>query len=490
MSKYDLVIVGGGPSGLALAQCCSRIKNKKVLIVERESDIGGCHRVNRIEHDNESLFTEHAPRVYSSAYRNFNTLLKDMGTSFDNLFTPYDFQPIGEGIKSTFNEMTPQEILNLSLHFGYFIFNNDYGINTSMMKYMTENNYSQRAIDYMDRSCRLLDGGDAYKLTLNEFLQFINQKFIYTMYQPNSPNDISLLQIWKTHLQKNGVEIMLNSEVVNFQHDSDSIISCDIRHKNEIINVNAEHYVIAMPPMSLIKILKKTGIPNAFGDYNMLEKWARDTDYIDYISVSFHWDTKIALPKVYGFPSSEWGVGFIVMSDYMQFKESSSATVISVMATILDKPSSFIKKTANQCITKKEVIDEIFKQLNDSFSGVLPPPTIAIMTPNIYYHKEKGKWDSSDTAYIAAVNTTPIPFYSTMYDKLYTLGTHNGMSVYKFTSMESAVTNAISLSHELYPILKYKYPLKSAANLKEIIIYTFIVTIIIFFIIWLLRNVL
>lgn len=487
MSKYDLVIIGGGPAGLALAQCCSRIKNKKVLIVERESDIGGCHRVNRVKHDGELLFTEHAPRVYSSAYRNFQTLLKDMGTTFEKLFVPYDFQPIGAGIESTLSVMTFTELFNLTMHFMYFIFNENHGIDTSMMTYMTKNNYSKESIDYMDRSCRLLDGGDAYKLTLNEFLQFINQKFIYTMYQPNSPNDVTLLRLWKTHLERNGVEIMLNSEVVNFEHDSDSIVSCDIRYNKAIINVEADHYVIATPPIPLTKILEKTGIPTAFGDYNLLKKWAIETDYIDYISISYHWDSTLILPKVYGFPSSEWGVGFIVMTDYMNFKEKSSATVISVMATILDQKSSAINKTANQCSTQKEVIDEVFRQLNISFSGALTQPSVAIMTPNIYYDKHEGEWESSDTAYIAAVNTKPLPFHSTKYDKLYTLGTHNGKSVYKFTSMESAVTNAISLSHELYPILKYKYPIKSAPNVTQILVYTFLAILIIYLIVWFVR---
>lgn len=51
---YDLVIIGGGPSGLSLAQKCC--KSKKILIIDKENDIGGCHRVRRILNN---LFTEH-----------------------------------------------------------------------------------------------------------------------------------------------------------------------------------------------------------------------------------------------------------------------------------------------------------------------------------------------------------------------------------------------------------------------------------------------
>jgi len=44
--KYDLIIIGAGPSGLALAQCLRNDFNK-ILIIEKESSIGGCHRVIR-----------------------------------------------------------------------------------------------------------------------------------------------------------------------------------------------------------------------------------------------------------------------------------------------------------------------------------------------------------------------------------------------------------------------------------------------------------
>ena len=43
---------------------------------------------------------------------------------------------------------------------------------------------------------------------------------------------------------------------------------------------------------------------------------------------------------------------------------------------------------------------------------------------------------------------------------LFNLGTQNGYQKYKFTSMESAVTNAIQLSHMFDSTLKHKYYIK------------------------------
>ena len=70
--NYDYIIIGAGPSGLSLAHILP--DNKKILIIERNSSIGGCHRVDRVQ----GLFTEHGPRIYSYAYVNFNKLLKEI----------------------------------------------------------------------------------------------------------------------------------------------------------------------------------------------------------------------------------------------------------------------------------------------------------------------------------------------------------------------------------------------------------------------------
>ena len=52
MNKYDLIIIGSGPSGLSLANCCSKIKNLKILIIDKESVIGGCHKVKKYMYRN------------------------------------------------------------------------------------------------------------------------------------------------------------------------------------------------------------------------------------------------------------------------------------------------------------------------------------------------------------------------------------------------------------------------------------------------------
>jgi len=477
-NEYDLIISGAGPAGLALAQCCSSIPNLKILLIEKEKVIGGCHRVKRVQHKNEKLFTEHGPRIYSSTYKNFQMLLNDMQTSFEELFTTYNFQIISVGGETVFPNLTILEMINLTLQYTYLLFDDNYGKDISMMKYMKSNNFTEKAIAFIDRICRLSDGADIKKFSLHGFLQIINQQLIYTIYQPKHPNDNALMKLWENVLKYRGVDIIKDSHIIKYDYNYNKILSCDVETNGKKQKVFGKTFVIATPPMQMINILNHTGIKNAFGDYKQLIKWAEETNYINYISISFHWKEKLDLPKVYGFPKSDWGIAFIVLSDYMDITESQSNTVLSAAVTITDEKSKYNNKTANEC-DKNEVIEEVFRQLKKVYFPNIPNPTVAIMTPNNYYDNDSKQWKSTDTAYVPAFKTNPISFESNMYDNLYNVGTHNGKSKYNFTTLESAVTNAIALSHNLYPELQNKYKINVAKTLKDYIILLFIIIILI-----------
>ncbi len=469
--KYDIVIVGGGPSGLTLAQCLSKL-NKKILVVDKEVSLGGCHRVKRFQYGNEMLFTEHGPRIYSSAYINTKMILEKTDKKFTDIFKLYDFNFGNIGNETLFTVLNFREFSIFVYHYILLILNSKYGVDISMKDFMESNNFTKETIDIVDRLCRITDGADITRYTLNEFLNLFNQNFLYNLYQPKLPNDKGLFKFWEEYLIKNNVDFMLNTEVksLDYNDKTNSIESVIAQNGYKKYKINCDEIVLAIPPVSMFNLLKNNtdiNILNSFGPFSELKKWTEETKYIEYISVTFHWDKKLDLPKIYGFSKTSWGIIFIVLSDYMNFDEKSSQTVMSVAITNGNLKSDRINKTANECVDKNELIDEIFFQLLQSFPNGLEKYTAAILSPNVVY--DKNHWIDLDTAYISSsINPKTLPFKSNI-NNMYTVGTHTGKTFYKFTSMESAITNTLHLVHEMYPELKNEFPISRGWEINDVI---------------------
>ena len=452
--NYDYIIIGGGPTGLTLAWYLGKA-NKKVLLVEKESTLGGCHRVQRVD----GLFTEHGPRVYSDSYINFIDLLEDMDLKFNDLFTEYNFDLTNIGIKTKY-DLSKYELICLTLAFLKLSFVENYGKNKSIKTFMDENSFSEESKEYIDRVCRLTDGATSDKYTLFQFLQLANQQVLYKLYQPKLPNDRGLIKLWSEKLLLNkNIEILLNHEVIKLNKSNNIIVSVEIKDNISLNNykLNGKNFILTTPPKPMINLLKKSnGCEGAFGDIKSFEKWGLQNSYFDYIPITLHWNNKIKLPKIQGFPSSDWGLAFIVLSNYMEFKDNielkNSKTVISTCITFPERISNKIKKTAHQC-TMQEIYDEILVQIRLVYPD-LPMPDRMIVSPQVYRNENTKKWVNSDTAYVSTNENTIIPNESSLFKNLYNCGAHNGHSNYYFTSIETAVSNAQFLSNKLEPNLK------------------------------------
>ena len=251
---YDYVIVGGGPTGLALAWLLIK-SNKTVLLIEKEKELGGCHRVQRVD----GLFTEHGPRVYSDAYINFIDLLKDMNLDFNELFTEYNFDISNIG-NMTAKNFTNSELFAFVISFIYLIINSDFGKNTSMKKFMNDNNFTDKSRDYIARLCVLTDGADVSKYTLFQFLQLINQQSLYKLYQPKLPNDRGLILKWENVLRSKGVEFLLNTEVSLIENEGNKIVDLFVKSSRptEQFRVRGKNFILTIPPKPLSKLLSSS----------------------------------------------------------------------------------------------------------------------------------------------------------------------------------------------------------------------------------------
>jgi hypothetical protein len=327
---YDYCIIGAGPTGLTISYLLTKI-GKKCILIDKNQDIGGCHRVNRVN----GLFTEHGPRIYSSSFVNTKNILKKMDIDFNKLFTRYNFTISNIGNR-TIKHFTYREISYFVFHFVLLLFDKNYGIDISMKEFMDARNFTNETKDYIDRLCRLTDGASSDRYSLNKFFQLVNQQIFYVVYQPKKPNDVGLFKLWKNKLYENNINFLLNTEVICLNgKDKHTVESITVKNheqsKEECFIIKSKKYVFCIPPSHLETILTKKDIfqnnlyKNAFGNYTFINKWIENTKYMNYIPIIFHWDythKNVSLPNVWGFPNTEWGIAFIVLSNYMDFNDN------------------------------------------------------------------------------------------------------------------------------------------------------------------------
>ena len=468
MRYYDLIVVGAGPAGLALAHTSSSIY-RRVLIIDKELEIGGCHRVKR---NADGMFTEHGPRIYLSFYYNFFNLMNETGLKIEDVFVEYKYSFLDVANTKILPLYNIYEIFMFSLAYLMFVINDDYGKDISLYEYLRGYGFSLKVIDIVDRLCRFTDGGNVYTYSLNKFLKLTDNTLLLKIYQPNMPLDIVLFNTWKKFLSNRGVDFMLGHYITDYDIQNNNIEMITLNNGEKI---RCGKVVFAVPPVAILDIIKYEGqLRNAFGNYNDFERWVDKTRYIDYISITFHFKENQKLPIENGLTfDTDWGIVLINLSDYMGKVENGYSTVLSAAISICNVNSRFSYKEANEC-SADELIKETHRQIKESLFPDLTDDYTAIVNPNNYYDTYKNKWACKDNAYFNVYSEKYIPFNSSI-NNLYNLGTHNGKSYISYTTIESAVSNAIYLAGELYPEVVSKYSIYRGITGKNIIMVIIII---------------
>lgn len=471
MRHYDLIIVGAGPAGLALAHASSSLY-RRILIIDKETEIGGCHRVKR---DVNGLFTEHGPRIYLSIYYNFFNLMNEMGLQVEDVFVNYKYSFDDVAKEKLLPHYTFYELFMFALAYLMFVIDDDYGKDISLYEYLRGYGFSLKVIDIFDRMCRFTDGGNVYSYSLNKILKATDSSPMLKIYQPKAPLDVVLFSTWKKFLSNRGVDFMLGFHIVDYDIQNNNVETITLSNSEKI---RCGKLVFAVPPVALANIIQyENGLRNAFGNYSDFERWVDKTKYIDYISITYHFKDKLGLPIKNGLTfDTDWGIVVINLSDYMEKVEEADtgySTVLSTAVSICDKNSRTTYKKANEC-SADELINEVHRQIKESIFTNLPDDYKAIINPNNYYDTYKNKWACRDNAYFNTYSEKYIPFYSSI-NNVYNVGTHNGKSYFSYTTIESAVSNAMYLAGELYPEVSKNYRIYRGITGKNVLMVAILV---------------
>ena len=252
-----------------------------------------------------------------------------------------------------------------------------------------------------------------------------------------------MFKIWSNNLDKTGyVTQLLNTRISSIDKINGKLrlIATDNKY------IYGDNIIFAIPPQPMFRILSNSFDRNLFGDFATLSKWEVESRYLVYIPIIFHWNEKLKLEKIWGATETEYGLVYVIMSDYMNFNDPRSKTVIVCTVKNSNNPSKVTGKTANEC-NENELIAEVFRQLK-TIRVSLPSPQFSILDPGVF--KNGDKWDTIDTAYFYT-KARFVPDKSVIFSNLRWIGTHSGFSDYSFTSMESAMQNAVHLLHEILP---------------------------------------
>lgn len=385
---YDFVIVGGGPTGLTLATYLPG----KVALVERHPVLGGCHRVLPAKQ-----FAEHGPRVYSGSYASVRMVLRDIGVHWDDVFEHTPFSPELIDGRRWYQWLSPPELLRLTWDYLVFaLFDADHGKRVSMKRYARK--FSATARAHIDAVCRMSDGAGSDRYTLWEFLSGFDQH-MRPFYVPKKPLD-GLFRRWHEYLKNTrNVDVFLGTEVATIRPHGVTL-------KNKHVLRGAK-VILAVPPTHVDDILEKSRLEEPG-----FREFAKKSKYEPYWSVSFFGAT---VDNAAGHKTTPWGV-FAVQYPF---------GVISAAASVWNVASPVTGKTLKQS-SSEEAVEEIRRQLG------LPEGVTHAFVSGPY----------RDSAFVFTHKTAY--WKPELRSGIASVGCHNGRSSYAFTSMESAVRNALS----------------------------------------------
>ena len=394
-------------------------------------------------------------------------ILQEMKLDFFKLFTPYNFPISTIGGNTIFSVLNLYETLSFINAFKLLIFNPNYGKNISVKSFMINNFFTSSSFDYIDKLCRLTDGADSSNYTLFQFLQLANQQFFYKLYQPNTPTDLGLFNYWEKYLEETGnVTILKNSYVKKLNIENNIINNIDIENSQNFYKIFGKKFIMCIPPENMIDLLNNSNI----NDNYITSSWVNNSSYINYISITFHYKNKFDIPKKWGFPNTKWGIVYIILTDYMKCDDKSEI-VISLAITV-SNVLGYNNKYPKDC-NEQELINEVYLQLKNYLNLEFPDKYII--------HSIQDNWKSLNSAFVrSAKENNFIPYFTNKNIKnLFNVGTQNGNSKYHFTSLESAISNAISYIHKEIKQSKNDFKIESPFTLIYFIYILFILFILI-----------
>ena len=435
------IIVGGGPSGLCLAFYLSQKIHslEEILLIEKDIQLGGSWNSQWID---DKYWSENSPRVFSySKYT--KQFMDDIGIKRNDLETIY-----GDTI------LTNIKVVNFVIgHFhlkDYFIFlkgfikyrflkNKNSNRTILLQDWLNSSGLSEKAKTALTIiSITICDRPD--KTNINDFFYSIGVLESYTQFK--NPNKWHRLA--ENYLLKNrNISILKNHEVIGLfdNNTGNKITGLEYINRKTKQKTHIQDDIkvyLCTQSSGILSILRKSSprIKNNWFRYNIMEKWCKGTHYNGF-GFQIHFKKKRDFPEKWCWSCfGDWNIIILPVSNWLtEFtKDKSIKTVWSCCIVDMDTISKRINKSANNCDTKAEVLEECLSQLDLSIGRENKE---LIVTTSIGLTKYKGKWSSKNTGF-TQTNLGTLPFRGTK-NNLYAIGCFSNRENPSIAYMETAV---------------------------------------------------
>ena len=415
---YDFLIVGGGPTGLALSTMLSQT-DATIAVIEKDKQLGGCWRVDWID---ATYYSEHSPRVMTTTYNKFKQLLKVYRIKFD-------YEPVYRNRfalhKTLLSKLSAMDILKLIS--GLII-------------------------------SRFFETAD----TVEDFMQHLSNPGAEAMYilsvaLANIPSKVMMQDVFDEMYSYHGKLVHLKdpnwydiieknlSSRVDFRKGFE-VQSINAVDNTYIVNTNKGSFktrelILATPPLALVEILKNSDrvIQNNWGEFSQLITLAEESSYHS-IGFQIHFDKEVKFPKRWcKYCEGDWNVILLPVSEYLNTftKDKSIKTVWSGCIVDQSKFSHRLRKKVSEC-TLEEIKNEVINQIG------IPRPKVFTFTRGVKL--SSGKYISSDTGFVRS--KPGILKSDGVLPNLHIVGPVNHKGI---VTMETAI-------QEAYEFVKKRYP--------------------------------
>ena len=438
---YDYIIYGAGPCGLTLALNLG--KKYKVLLVEKENNIGGCWRV---EWQQDKYFTEHSPRVINDILfkkNYFFKFLKDIDYDYkkDLVYTYGNiYQTNKKIIKFFIKYLSINDIKKLLLT--KILKNTNKMTVTEWCKYNKISESGVKALGIFS----ILMANSPDKLLMSELT---NIGGLNNFYQFN--NNEKWLNIVKEKIDNNkNITLLLNSQLELLNVENNKIISANVSGRNKMVLIlEGNKHVLCLPPIAFYNVVKKSKI---IYNWPTINDWIIDSYYYSF-GFQLHFKYNINNNKI-----KEWC--FLCHNDYNLIMLPTSSyldkfsydndvkTVWSLTIVDTSKYINSVDKTVNE-MTKDEIIDDIMNKLSEY---IFIDKDNIIVTIYDGVENINGEWTSKDSAFSLGKNG--VINKKGIIENLYTIGSHNKKGI---TTINKAIKCGYEYLNENNYNYKYKY---------------------------------